>query len=84
MRQSMATGAYDRIVMNPPFENGQDIAHVEHAYELLSPGGRLVTVMSEGPFFRQDKNAASFRNWLEERYCQLLWMKIFRRRLLGV
>lgn len=60
------TGSYDRIIMNPPFEKGQDIDHVRHAYELLKPGGRVVAIMSEGPFFRGDKKATSFREWLEE------------------
>jgi hypothetical protein len=57
---------YDRIVMNPPFENGQDIEHVKHAYELLNPNGKLVAIMSEGTFFRNDKQAAGFREWLNE------------------
>jgi phospholipid N-methyltransferase len=59
-------GEYDRIVMNPPFENGQDIDHVKHAYDLLKPGGRVVSIMSEGPFFRSDKKATEFREWLDE------------------
>ena len=36
---------YDRIVMNPPFENKQDIEHVKHAYKLLNPGGRVVAIV---------------------------------------
>ena len=60
------TGEYDRIVMNPPFEKGQDIDHVRHAYELLKPGGKLVAIMSEGSFYRGDKKATEFREWLEE------------------
>ena len=60
------TGEYDRIVMNPPFEKGQDIDHVRHAYDLLKPGGKLVSIMSEGPFFRSDKKATEFREWFEE------------------
>ncbi len=56
---------YDRILMNPPFENSQDIEHVQRAYNLLKPGGRLVAIMSEGPFFRQDKKATAFRDWLD-------------------
>lgn len=56
---------YDRILMNPPFEQAQDIAHVRHAYECLIPGGRLVSVMSEGTFFRNGP-AAEFREWLDE------------------
>lgn len=57
---------YDRIVMNPPFEHGQDVEHVRHAHSLLKPGGRLVSVMSEGPLFRSDKRSEAFRDWLEE------------------
>lgn len=59
------TGAYDRIVMNPPFENGQDIDHVRHAYDCLRPGGRMVAIMGEGVFFRSDRKASDFREWLD-------------------
>lgn len=59
-------GSYDRIVMNPPFENGQDVDHIRHAYSLLAAGGRLVSVVSEGPFFRTNGKCVSFRNWLDE------------------
>lgn len=56
---------FDRVVMNPPFEDGQDIAHVRHAFQFLKPGGRLVAIMSPGPFFRQDRRAVEFREWFE-------------------
>lgn len=59
-------GAYDRIVMNPPFEEGADMEHVRHAFSLLKPGGRLVSVVCEGPFFRVDNKSVAFRDWLEE------------------
>jgi hypothetical protein len=59
-------GSYDRVVMNPPFEELQDITHVKHAYSLLTPGGRLVSVMSEGPFYRSDNKSIAFRAWLDE------------------
>jgi len=55
---------YDRIIMNPPFEKGQDIDHVRHAYNLLNPSGAIVSIMSEGTFCRQDKKATTFRKWL--------------------
>lgn len=57
---------YDRIVMNPPFENGQDIDHVQKSYDLLKPGGRLVAIMGEGAFGRGDRKATEFREWLSE------------------
>jgi len=50
--------------MNPPFEKGQDIEHIRHAYELLAAGGRLVAIASEGPFFRSDAKSVAFREWL--------------------
>ncbi len=56
---------FDAVVMNPPFTQGQDIGHVMVAYHELRPGGRLVAVMSEAPFFRQDMKAKVFRDWLE-------------------
>src|SRR5260370_113585 len=36
---------FDRIVMNPPFTQGQDIKHVRRALEWLAPNGILVSVM---------------------------------------
>jgi hypothetical protein len=55
---------YDLIFMNPPFS--AETEHVRHAYDLLARGGRLVTVMSEGPFFREDRRCREFRAWLDE------------------
>jgi len=57
--------AFDAVIMNPPFEVGQDMDHVQRAYGMLKYGGRLVAVMSEGPFFREDKKASGFRSWME-------------------
>ncbi|MCX7184920.1 MAG: hypothetical protein NTW90_06770 [Nitrosospira sp.] len=56
---------YDRILMNPPFSDRRDALHVQHAYSLLKPGGRLVAIMGEGVFFGSDKKATEFRGWLE-------------------
>jgi 16S rRNA G1207 methylase RsmC len=44
-----AIGGFDRIVMNPPFDHGSDIKHIEHAQTFLEPGGRLVAICSDGP-----------------------------------
>ncbi|OAE71671.1 hypothetical protein A7J71_20735 [Achromobacter insolitus] len=44
-----ALGLVDRIVMNPPFRNGADIKHIEHARRFLAPGGRLVAICADGP-----------------------------------
>ncbi len=65
LERTPADGLFDRIIMNPPFEGGQDMDHIRHAYSLLKPGGRIVALASEGPFFRQDKKASDFREWLD-------------------
>jgi hypothetical protein len=59
-------GQYDRIVMNPPFSDGRDIQHVQRAYTLLKPGGRIVAIMGESAFTNQNKRATEFREWLEK------------------
>jgi len=56
---------YQRVVMNPPFEQGQEVKHIRHAFNLLAPGGRLVSVMSTGPWFRSFKVDTEFRKWVE-------------------
>ena len=56
---------YQRILMNPPFEDGKDMRHVRHAYGLLADNGILVAITSEGPFFRIDRESSEFREWLD-------------------
>lgn len=56
------SGQYDRIVMNPPFERGQDMEHVKHAFSMLKPGGRLVAVMAGGNSGKRPE----FDNWVFE------------------
>ena len=56
-------GTFDRVVMNPPFERGQDQIQVRHAFDtLLAPGGRLVAIVSAGSMSSQ--RAAVWRDWL--------------------
>lgn len=56
---------YDKVVMNPPFTRQLDIDHVMRAFDFLKPGGVLVAIMSEGPFFRTNKKAEAFRAWMQ-------------------
>lgn len=46
-------GTFDRILMNPPFVNGADVKHIEHARKFLKPGGRLVAICADGPRQRE-------------------------------
>jgi protein-L-isoaspartate O-methyltransferase len=49
LEQNGNLGQFDRILMNPPFENGADIKHIQHAMKMLKPGGRLVAICANGP-----------------------------------
>ena len=42
-------GPFDAILFNPPFTNGQDIAHIQRALTTLAPGRRLVAICADGP-----------------------------------
>lgn len=44
-----ALGTFDRVLMNPPFENGSDIKHILRARSMLRDGGRLVAICAAGP-----------------------------------
>lgn len=65
-------GTFSRILMNPPFEKGVDMAHITHALRFLQPGGVLVALCANGPRQRaafmdraehwEDLPAGSFRS----------------------
>ena len=40
-----AATKFDRVVMNPPFSEGRWQAHLQHAAEMVAPGGRLVAIL---------------------------------------
>jgi phospholipid N-methyltransferase len=63
--ESAQVKPFDRIVMNPPFEQGQDMEHVLRMFPLLKPGGILATVVSAGVLCRSDKRALRFREFLK-------------------
>jgi hypothetical protein len=75
---------FDRIVMNPPFEcfNGvyQDIAHITRAFnDFLYSDGRMASVISEGAFFRDDRQSEDFRDLIAAHgRCEVLPEHSFR------
>jgi len=57
---------YDAVLMNPPFSDRKDAAHIMRAMDMVKPGGKLVAIAGEGVFFGPDKKAVAFREWLSE------------------
>lgn len=56
---------YDAVLMNPPFSKRAEIHHVNHALKFLKDGGVLVSVMSSGITFRNDKITQELRDYIE-------------------
>ncbi len=56
----------DRICMNPPFSKQADVSHVTHAYSMLAPGGRLVSIMASSFTFRTNAKSEAFRALVSE------------------
>lgn len=54
---------FDCVVMNPPFEQQQDIEHVMHAFKFLKKGGRLATIMSSTVMNSNSKKALAFQQF---------------------
>lgn len=57
---------FDAVLMNPPFEGGQDCDHVARAWAFVKPGGVLVAIMGAGVTFRAQRPYSAFRAWAEE------------------
>jgi len=57
---------WDRIIMNPPFEKGQDIDHVSHCYNnFLAYGGILISIMSSGVRSNAQNKFVEFRDFVD-------------------
>lgn len=57
---------YARIIANPPFSKNQDIDHIRKMYEVLKPGGRIVTIASKHWQHASGKKEKAFKQWLDD------------------
>jgi methylase of polypeptide subunit release factors len=66
-----AKGDYHFVVMNPPFERDSYTEHVQKAYSLLAPGGKLGAIAPHGMTFGSTRAIKDLRNLIAERgYCE--------------
>jgi hypothetical protein len=62
---------YHFVVMNPPFERDSYVDHIQKAYGLLEPGGRLGGIAPHGLTIGRTKAVRSLRNLIAERgHCE--------------
>lgn len=54
---------FDRIVMNPPFDQGRWRAHLEHAADMLLDRGRLVAILPSGAKTAKDLLPGFHLSW---------------------
>ncbi len=60
-----STDRFDRVLMNPPFTAGQDMAHVTHALGSLKQGGILVAIVSNSAGVGTNRAHRRFRDLLD-------------------
>jgi len=56
---------FDVVIANPPFSKNQDIIHVRKMYDVLKPGGHLVSIMSAHWTFANGRMENNFREWIK-------------------
>ena len=57
---------YDAVIANPPFTRNQDIDHIRKMYEVVKPGGQVVSLASPSWAFGCTKKQVEFREWLDD------------------
>jgi hypothetical protein len=57
---------FDRVLMNPPFNDRVEAYHIVKAFGHLAPGGILVAILPEGWFTRDDQKSTVLRSFLQE------------------
>lgn len=58
------TPKFDRIIANPPFTKNQDIRHIMRMWDVLAPGGRIVTLSSRHWQVSGNGEEKAFRHFL--------------------
>lgn len=59
-------GRFDRIIANPSFQKQADLDHVRHAFGMLKPGGRLISIMAGSVKWRDNAKTKAFREEMLE------------------
>ena len=49
--KNVPKASFDKIVMNPPFSKEMDLRHIALAYNLLKPGGTLISLAAENSLY---------------------------------
>jgi protein-L-isoaspartate O-methyltransferase len=57
-------GRFDKVLMNPPFDHGADVAHIKHALHFLERDGILVALCANGPRQQAELHPLAF-TWEE-------------------
>jgi hypothetical protein len=63
---------YDAIIMNPPFENREDLKQIMFCYNLLNDTGKLVSIISAGSWQSENGQSKEFKNWLSDKTYEII------------
>lgn len=60
------TPVFDAVIMNPPFYGTHWMEHIQHAWEFLAPGGRLLSILPVSAQVNETPKHLAFRRWAEK------------------
>lgn len=61
-----ANKQFNKIIMNPPFANKMDLKHTVLAYNLLKPGGKLLSLIAENSIYYDRPVTHKFNAFLKQ------------------
>lgn len=61
-----SVGQFDLVCMNPPFDRERDIDHVNHAFQFVKSGGKLVAIMSAHTEYSETRKAKNFHKLIAD------------------
>jgi phospholipid N-methyltransferase len=64
--QTEIENEYDIVIANPPFSKNQDIEHIRKMFQVVKPGGTIITIASKHWQSSSNKKETEFRDWLKE------------------
>lgn len=60
--QTVPTGNFDRVIMNPPFNGREYQRHITHAVKFLRPGGVLVSIVPASAHYDHGFELGTYRD----------------------
>lgn len=66
---------YDFVIATPTYKNNIDIEHIQHMYEFLKVGGKIISLTYPAWLTSDVSSSANFRTWLLDKNYSMRMLK---------